>query len=95
MARYKLSNDAKNDLARIYWRGASEFGEAQAELYFEKLMQALNKIAEFPFHYPAVNHIREGYRRGVCGNESIYFRITNEDVEIMRLLQSQNLEDNL
>ena len=39
------------DIARIYWRGVSEFGEAQADRYYENLMQKLNDIAESPYHY--------------------------------------------
>lgn len=95
MPHYKLSNDAKMDIARIYWRGVSEFGEAQADRYYENLMQKLNDIAESPYHYQAVDHIRQGYRRGVYGQESIYFRVGDECIEIMRLLQHQDLEENI
>lgn len=35
MTQYKLTNEAKIDLARIYWRGVEEFGEVQAERYYE------------------------------------------------------------
>jgi len=37
--RYKLSNEAKMDLAHIYWRGVEEFGARQAERYYETLIQ--------------------------------------------------------
>lgn len=30
---YRISEDAKLDLARIYWRGHEEYGEAQANRY--------------------------------------------------------------
>lgn len=95
MAHYKLSNDAKMDIARIYWRGVRQFGEKQADLYYSNLMQKLNDIAEFPYHHPAIDHIREGFRRSVYGSENIYFRIGDECVEIMRLLQHQDLQESL
>lgn len=31
--RYKTSEDAKLDLARIYWRGVEVYGASQAERY--------------------------------------------------------------
>jgi len=46
--RYRLSEDAKMDLARIYWRGVEEFGERQAEDYYEALFQRFDDIAEAP-----------------------------------------------
>lgn len=93
--RYRLTNDAKMDLARIYWRGVGEFGEAQADRYYANLMRKLDDIAESPYHYQSVDHIKQGYRRGVFGQESIYFRVGDDCVEIMRLLQYQDLEGNL
>ena len=39
MSAYRLSNDAKLDLGRIYWRGVEEFGEIQADKYLQKLLQ--------------------------------------------------------
>ncbi len=33
MEDYKLTEDAKKDLRRIYRYGIKEFGEAQADLY--------------------------------------------------------------
>ncbi len=55
---YKLSNEAKMDLARIYWRGVEEFGELQADCYYEALIQRFGDIAEAPYKYQSVDHIR-------------------------------------
>jgi toxin ParE1/3/4 len=38
-----------------------------------------------------VNHIRHGYRRCVCGVDSIFYKINEEDVEIMAIVGRQNL----
>ncbi len=35
MRGYKLSEEAKMDLARIYWRGREEYTEEQADRYYE------------------------------------------------------------
>ncbi len=91
MARYKLSNAAKEDLIRIHQYGIKQFGEKQADQYFFAFFDQFELIAERPFSYEAVNHIKEGYRRCVCGVDSIYFRINNDKVEIMAIVGRQDL----
>jgi toxin ParE1/3/4 len=78
MATYRLSENAREDLRRIYRRGLREYGEAQADEYYNALFDRFDQIAERPFLYPAVDDIREGYRRSVCGVDSIYYRIEGE-----------------
>lgn len=92
---YRISNEAKMDLARIYWYGVEEFGEQQAELYYQAMMHRFEHIAEAPYQYQSVSHIREGYRRSVCGVDCIYFRINGDVVEIMRVLGRQDAHDRL
>jgi hypothetical protein len=38
MASYRLTEDAKADLIRIYQRGLREFGEGQADEYYEAFL---------------------------------------------------------
>lgn len=51
---YKLSHEAKRNVARIYWRGVEAFGEEQAVRYFEALIQRFESIAQASYLYPAV-----------------------------------------
>lgn len=95
MIPYKLSQEAKLDMARIYWRGVEEFGERQAVRYYEALIQRFEVIAEAPYMYPAVDHIREGYRRSVCGVDSIYYRLRGGILEIMRVIGRQDTGESL
>ena len=92
---YRLSEEAKMDLARIYWRGVDEFGEQQAERYYDALIQRFDELAEMPNKYQAVDHIREGYRRSVCGVDSIFYRVNIDVVEIMRVLGRQDAVERL
>jgi toxin ParE1/3/4 len=93
MATYRLTENAKEDLRRIYRRGLREYGEAQADQYYNALFDRFEQIAEQPFLYPAVDDIREGYRRSVYGVDSIYYRIEGETVEIMAIIGRQDLEE--
>ena len=70
--------------------GDEYFGVAQSDLYRDQLKQRFSVLAEQPKLYPAVDHIRPGYRRSVCGSHSIYYRIDAQSVEIVRILKHQD-----
>ncbi len=86
---YRLSEAAKDDLIRIHQYGSKQFGEKQADKYFETFFNQFEKIANDPFLYPSVDHIRQGYRRCICGVDSIYFRVSSGQTEIMRVIGRQ------
>jgi len=93
MTNYILSERAKNQLKDIYKQGYIDFGEAQAEKYYTALCNRFEVIAEQPLLYPAINDIREGYRRSVCGKHSIFYRISDTRIEIIAILKRQNALD--
>lgn len=93
MGTYRLSEEAKADLARIYFRGLREFGESQADLYYNAFFERFEELVRTPLLYPAVNEIRKDYRRSVCGVDSIYYRVVGDDVEIMSIIGKQDIED--
>jgi toxin ParE1/3/4 len=93
MANYRLSNDAKEDLIRIHHYGVEKFGMVQADKYFESFFEYFDMIAQRPFAYESVDFIKKGYRRCVCGVDSIYYRINNSTVEIMAIIGRQDLKN--
>jgi toxin ParE1/3/4 len=95
MAEYRLSKAAKEDLIRIHHFGAERFGMSQADEYFNKFFEYFDLIAERPFSFESVDHIKKGYRRCVCGSDRIYFRIQENIVEIMVIIGMQDLRNNL
>ena len=90
MAGCRLNDRALADLDRLYEYGISTFGLRKADDYYDGLITRMQEIAERPELYPAVDHIREGYRRSVFGVHSIYYRIDREGVEIVRVLGREN-----
>lgn len=95
MAAYELSNAAKEDLIRIHHFGVEKFGIRQADKYFNEFFNFFEKIANDPFAFRSVDHIRKGYRRCPCGSYTIYFRVYNNEVEIMGIVGKQDLENKL
>lgn len=92
MGKYRLSEDARDDLIRIHQYGVRKFGEAQADKYFFEFFDQFELIACQPLAYQAVDHIRPGYRRCVCGVDSIYYRIVGNTVEIMSIMGRQDID---
>ena len=74
-------------------RGLREFGEDQSDKYFNALFDKFDEIAERPLIYQSVDEIRAGYRRAVCGSESIYYRIGPDGVEVMAIIGRQDTAD--
>ena len=95
MGNYKLSQEAEADLIRIHQWGVEKYGEAQADEYYWRLLQRLEELANAPQLYTSIDDIRQGYRRSVCGVDSIYYRIEGGSVEIIRILGRQDIEERL
>jgi len=93
MAKYKLSNSAKEDLIRIHHFGVKEFGMTQADKYFESFFEYFEIISERPFSFESVEYIKAEYRRCPCGSDNIYYRVNNNMVEIMSIIGRQDLKN--
>jgi toxin ParE1/3/4 len=91
MDKYKLSNVAKEDLIRIHHYGVKQFGMKQADRYFESFFVHFELIAKNPQSFESVDFIKFGYRRCVCGVDSIFYKINEDVVEIMTIIGRQDL----
>ena len=91
MAKYRLSNEAKEDLIRIHHYGVEKFGMTQADRYFDSFFEYFDIIAQRPFSFESVDYIKNGYRRCVCGSDSIFYKINNGTIEIMAIIGRQDL----
>lgn len=47
-----LTEEAKDDLLRIYEYGIGQFGVAQTDKYFDVMHECFGKIASNPFMFP-------------------------------------------
>jgi len=83
MVKYRISNEAENDLIRIHHYGVEKFGMVQADKYFDSFFESFDSIAQRPFSFEAADHIKKGYRRCVCGVENT--------VEIIAIIGRQDL----
>lgn len=93
MANYRLSEEAKEDLIRIYRYGVERFGEQQAEKYYNSFFKYFEIISQRPYSFEAVDFIKQGYRRCVCGSDSIYYKINENTIDIMTIMGRQDLNN--
>lgn len=93
MENYRLSVEAKEDLRRIYKYGAEKYGEKQAAIYVNALFDRFEHIAKNPFLYQLVDYIYPGYRRSVCGVDSIFYLIKDNVAEIIAIVGRQDIEN--
>jgi len=92
MVKYRLSNEAKDDLVRIHRYGINKFGTSQADKYFDSFFECFEIISQRPFSFESVDHLKQNYRRCVCGSDSIFFKVNEDMVEIMAIVGKQDLE---
>ncbi len=93
MIKYRLSNEAKNDLIRIHRYGVKKFGMQQADKYFDTFFEYFDIIAKKPYSFESVDYIKEGYRRCVCGSDSIYYKINTNVANIIAIVGRQDLKN--
>jgi toxin ParE1/3/4 len=93
MAKYRLSNEAKEDLIRIHRYGVEKFGMDQADKYVDTFFKYFEIISQQPFSFESIDYIKRGYRRCVCGSDSIYYKIDGGVVEIMAIVGRQDLNN--
>ncbi|KIC00996.1 plasmid stabilization protein [Flavobacterium sp. JRM] len=90
MAKYHLTNKAVEDLAQIWNYTCEEWSERQADKYYFLLLDSCTEIAENPNmgkNYEEITKELFGFK----SNEHILFYqvISNEEVEIIRILHSR------
>lgn len=95
MVRYRLTQAADQDFERIFEFGIDQFGLAQALDYQNGMKHRFDQLAQQPNLYQAVDHIRKGYRRSVFRAHSIYYRIDDGLIVIVRILGRENPDTSL
>ena len=86
MADYTLSQAADADLVEIYTYSFQSFGEAKADAYLQSLEESFQHLADQPKLGRPMGHIRKGYFRYEHASHSIFYKVKNKGVFIVRVL---------
>ncbi|MCR9256824.1 MAG: type II toxin-antitoxin system RelE/ParE family toxin [Alphaproteobacteria bacterium] len=86
----RLALRARQDLKNIARYGDRNFAARQSDTYRQRLEKQFAAIAENPYRFPAVDHIRPGFRRAVMQSHAIYFKVAEDHVLIIRVLRQED-----
>jgi len=85
MASYKLSNNAAKSIGKIYEYSLLNFGEKQADKYYQSLHHAFKLLAEEP-HIGRKFH---EYHRHEHGEHVFFYKITNYGIKIIHIFHNR------
>jgi toxin ParE1/3/4 len=87
--RYVLSNRAKSDLQEIWDYTEVRWGFDQAELYIRELWRHIEIVAADPKSGRSCPEVRAGYYKYRAGSHFLFYRITNDGVDVIRILHER------
>lgn len=91
MYSYFLTVEAKEDLRRIYYYGVAKCEINQEDKNFGIMHDCFDKIESNPFLFPTANFINEDFRYCVCGVDTIYYKISPDNIiEIVTIIGRQD-----
>jgi len=79
---------AKCDIEEIWDYTVAQWNIRQAEIYVREIQAAIERIAAEPGIARSCDHVRAGYRKYPAGSHVIYFRMTPDGIEVVRILHS-------
>lgn len=91
----RISSEALSDLEKIWVYTLKKWSIAQADRYFNLIMNEIEFLRTHPQTGRSANSIRSGYRVSFVKSHLIYYRIgADGTLEISRILhQGMNLEE--
>ena len=94
--KYKISNEAQNDIEDIWLYTFETWSIEQANRYYNLILDEIEYLAENPDSGKDYSHVREGYFRAKVKSHFIFYRInqSENEIEIIRILHQQMDVDN-
>ena len=80
------SSQAEQDLTDIWIYTAEEWNLAQADMYLDELVSGIERLSTHPELGHSREDIRTGFRSLNVSQHIVFYRITNEEVQIIRVL---------
>ena len=94
MHKYNLRPKARNDLREILKLTADKYGRVQAKKYAFELDAGIFQLCEHPKSGLNVSYIKAGYQRINIVSHAVYYKITNKQIDIIRILDQRMNPEN-
>ena len=85
---FRLTREAQTDVENIYRYTYETFGEGQADTYHEALFERFEGLDENPLMGRDYSELRPHLRRLEHRSHSIYYRVDDQGILILRILHS-------
>ncbi len=89
MTGYVLTPRAKADIAEIWDYTIAVWGIGQSETYLRRIQAAMEAVAVEPSLARSCEAIRAGYWKHPAGSHVIFFRLSPDGIEVIRILHSR------
>ena len=89
MYRVVKSPEAQRDLEGIWEYSFNLWGEDQADLYYDELLDRIENLVDNPRLGKSCDDIRPGYRSIQFALHVVYYRLMGEDIDIVRVLHER------
>jgi toxin ParE1/3/4 len=80
---------ASAELRAIGKSTRTRWGERQASVYVAELRERIKSLREFPLRFPEFGPERPGLRRMRCGSHVVFYLVSDEQIEIVRILHER------
>jgi len=91
---YAISKKAVSDLEEIWLYTVEKWSIKQANRYYSLIFDEIDFICRNIDTGKSMNHVRKGYRASKVKSHLIFYRVTNDVVEIIRILHERMDIDN-
>jgi toxin ParE1/3/4 len=84
----KFRAAASTDMRRIARDTRARWDEEQAAAYSANLRDDIKSLREFPLRFPEFESCHEGLRRMNSGRHTVFYLVSQEVIEIVRVLHT-------
>jgi len=93
MLEINKQNSAEEDLIDIWLYSLGEWDARTADKYLDLIERAIQNLLAHPRSGTDCSEIRKGYRRLIVQHHRIYYQITPNSIEIIRVLHQSTDEE--
>lgn len=93
---FVITKKAVADLEEIWLYTVEKWSVEQADRYYHLIIDEINFICRNPTAGKSMEHVRKGYRASKVKSHLIFYRVSNNTIEVIRILHERmDIEDRL
>ena len=86
---YVISKKAVSDLEEIWLYTFEKWSVAQEDRYYKLIFDEINFICKNSNSGKSMEHVRKGYRASKVKSHLIFYRVSNNTIEVIRILHER------